>query len=223
MLIDGQDICHIVLQSRRERLARLLPVIPGELELSCRLVCDEDPDAMAIQVERAVKCAVANGCEGVMCKVLSHSMVDSRLSPDVGSSATTRREDSSKDGNTAIRLTGSKRGRTQTTPSRQTCESNLSASYNSIRSDSWLKLKKDYIEGMADSFDLVPIAAWMGNGRKAGWLSPILMATRDPDTGEFSSVCRVMSGLTDDIYKRLTAWYLEPGKGRYYGVNSAAS
>ena len=30
-------------------------------------------------------------------------------------------------------------------------------------------------------------------------------------------MCRVMSGITDDLYKRLTAWYLEPGKGRYFG------
>ena len=28
------------------------------------------------------------------------------------------------------------------------------------RADSWVKLKRDYIDGMADSLDLVPIGAW---------------------------------------------------------------
>ncbi|EFJ26982.1 hypothetical protein SELMODRAFT_96808, partial [Selaginella moellendorffii] len=37
------------------------------------------------------------------------------------------------------------------------------------RAESWLKLKRDYVEGLSDSLDLVPIGAWYGNGRKAGW------------------------------------------------------
>ena len=30
-------------------------------------------------------------------------------------------------------------------------------------------MKKDYVEGLHDTLDLVPIGAWCGNGRKAGW------------------------------------------------------
>jgi DNA ligase-1 len=37
------------------------------------------------------------------------------------------------------------------------------------RSDSWLKVKRDYVDGLGDTLDLVPIGAWYGNGRKAGW------------------------------------------------------
>lgn len=36
----------------------------------------------------------------------------------------------------------------------------------SKRSQSWIKLKRDYVEGLADSLDLVPIGAWHGQGRK---------------------------------------------------------
>ena len=37
---------------------------------------------------------------------------------------------------------------------------------SSNRSDGWLKLKKDYVEGLGDSLDLVQIGGWRGSGRK---------------------------------------------------------
>ncbi|GFH06321.1 DNA ligase [Haematococcus lacustris] len=36
----------------------------------------------------------------------------------------------------------------------------------SKRSDSWVKLKADYCEGLRDTLDLVVIGAWHGSGRK---------------------------------------------------------
>jgi len=61
------------------------------------------------------------------------------------------------------------------------------------RTSSWLKVKKDYLDGLVDSLDLVPIGAWWGNGRKAGWLSPFLMACYNPATEEWEAVCKCMS------------------------------
>jgi DNA ligase 1 len=49
---------------------------------------------------------------------------------------------------------------------------------------------KDYLEGMGDSLDLVPIGAWWGSGRKAGWWSPILLALYNPETGALEAVCK---------------------------------
>ncbi|XAR51498.1 DNA ligase (ATP) [Bertholletia excelsa] len=84
----------------------------------------------------------------------------------------------------------------------------VDATYSpSRRSDSWLKVKRDYVEGLGDSLDLVPIGAWHGNGRKAGWYSPFLMACYEPDTQEFQSVCRVMSGFSDSFYIEMKEYF----------------
>ena len=66
--------------------------------------------------------------------------------------------------------------------------------YSDKRTSAWLKLKKDYVTGLGDSLDLVPIGAWHGNGRKAQWWSPILLAVWDADAGKLVAVCKCMSG-----------------------------
>ena len=90
-----------------------------------------------------------------------------------------------------------------------------------------MKLKRDYVATKRDTLDLVPIGAWYGNGRKAGWFSPWLMACYDPETECYQSVCRVMSGLTDEFYKRKTEEYshthLLDGKPMYYETNESCS
>ncbi|XP_029127986.1 DNA ligase 6 [Cajanus cajan] len=79
--------------------------------------------------------------------------------------------------------------------------------FPSKRSDKWLKVKRDYVEGLNDTLDLVPIGAWHGNGRKAGWYSPFLMACFNPETEEYQSVCRVMSGFSDSFYIEMKEFF----------------
>lgn len=62
------------------------------------------------------------------------------------------------------------------------------------RTSAWLKLKKDYVDGLGDTLDLVPIGAWHGNGRKAGWWSPVLLAVWDSTKERLIAVCKCMSG-----------------------------
>lgn len=57
----------------------------------------------------------------------------------------------------------------------------------------------------------MPIGGWHGNGRKAGWVSPFLLASWDPDTETFGSVCRCMSGFTDAFYKEARFHRKAPG------------
>ncbi|KAH7888551.1 ATP-dependent DNA ligase [Phlebopus sp. FC_14] len=77
------------------------------------------------------------------------------------------------------------------------------------RTSAWLKLKKDYVEGIGDTLDLVPVGAWYGNGRKAGWWSPLLLAVWDPTAEKLVAVCKCMSGFSDVFYKDVTSRYVE--------------
>ncbi|TPX63558.1 hypothetical protein SpCBS45565_g06528 [Spizellomyces sp. 'palustris'] len=95
------------------------------------------------------------------------------------------------------------------------------------RTESWLKVKKDYIEGLADSLDLVPIGAWYGTGRKATWYSPFLMAAYNPETEQYETVCKCMSGFSDAFYKEMKIKYAKDSGNTvdfpksYYAVSDA--
>jgi hypothetical protein len=81
------------------------------------------------------------------------------------------------------------------TAAKEKKKKSLPATYEpDIRTSGWLKLKKDYVDGMSDSLDVIPIGGWHGNGRKARWWSPVLLALWDPEAGHPVAVCKCMSG-----------------------------
>lgn len=134
------------------------------------------------EVSGFFKQSIKDGCEGIMVKVLDHA--------------------SGYSGNQLDPIIANK------TEIKQTRANQLLASYEpDKRMESWLKVKKDYVEGVSDSLDLVPIGAWWGNGRKVGWYSPILLACYNPENETYESVCKCISGFSDKFYKDMLEFY----------------
>ena len=63
----------------------------------------------------------------------------------------------------------------------------------SKRTFKWLKMKKDYLDdGMVDTFDLVPIAACYGIGKRTGKYGSFLMACYNSEWERYETVCKVI-------------------------------
>ncbi|GKT27721.1 DNA ligase, ATP-dependent like protein [Aduncisulcus paluster] len=71
------------------------------------------------------------------------------------------------------------------------------------RSRCWTKLKKDYLNGLGDSLDLVVMGAYEGNGDRSGVYGSFLCGVVDEKTGEIQTTCCVGSGLTDKKLQEL--------------------
>lgn len=71
------------------------------------------------------------------------------------------------------------------------------------RSSAWLKLKKDYIDGLGDTLDVVPIGAWVGKGKRHGRFGTYLVAAYNVDCGRYQALAKVGSGFSDDSLNHL--------------------
>jgi DNA ligase-1 len=67
------------------------------------------------------------------------------------------------------------------------------------RGQRWLKVK------LAQTLDLVVLAAEWGHGRRRGWLSNLHLGARDPDSGDFVMLGKTFKGMTDEML----AWQTE--------------
>ncbi|KAG8886331.1 hypothetical protein FRB97_004866 [Tulasnella sp. 331] len=200
-LFDLMYLNNIILleepfRRRRELLRQSFPPLLPEDKFTASLKhvesCESEEGREA--VEEFFQSAVNSKSEGLMIKLLDSGEIIEEEDGDVHTDLLRQTEPptSPKKG----------RGKRNRKP--------LPASYEpDKRTSAWLKLKKDYVKGLGDSFDLVPVGAWHGNGRKARWWSPVLLAIWDSQKDLLVAVCKCMSGFTDAFYQSMATRYKE--------------
>ncbi|EAW21448.1 putative DNA ligase I [Aspergillus fischeri NRRL 181] len=207
MYLNGEPLLDRPFRERRELLRSLFVEIPN------RFTWVKSLDATSADSETVLeffKSALENKCEGIMVKVLDNvpkaNLEQNKEAFTSNGMDVTSGEPLEKAG---------KGGRRKAL---------LSTYEPDKRLESWLKVKKDYSTS-SETLDLIPIAGWHGQGRKAKWWSPILMAVRNPETGSLEAVTKCMSGFTDKFYQANKDKYAEgtpnvisrPAYVEYYG------
>ncbi|KAJ6783972.1 hypothetical protein PWT90_06387 [Aphanocladium album] len=205
MYLNGQSLLDRSFRERRELLRSLFTEIPS------RFTWVKSLDATSAESETVLdffKSATDSKCEGIMVKILDNL-------PDVaylGGDDAEPKEEEPKLHIPKSKPKGKAKGKTDNGESGEPVKKKprrkaLLATYEpDKRLDSWLKVKKDYSSSF-DTLDLIPIAGWHGQGRKAKWWSPILLAVRNEESGTMEAVCKCISGFTDVFYKANKAFY----------------
>lgn len=95
----------------------------------------------------------------------------------------------------------------------------------SKRSRNWLKLKKDYLEGIGDTLDLVVLGAYHGRGKRTTFYGGYLLGCYNPDSEEYETVCKLGTGFSDEnleaFYNQLSQTVISEPKGYYKYADSA--
>jgi DNA ligase-1 len=201
MYLNGEPLLDRAFRERRELLRSLFTEIPNQFTWVKNI------DATSLDSETVLeffKSATDTKCEGIMVKIL-----DNLPNPKLEEEA---EEDMPKHESPSKGSKGKKKVGKEKEPKKKPRRKALLATYEpDKRLESWLKVKKDYSTTF-DTLDLIPIAGWHGQGRKAKFWSPILLAVRNEETGSLEAVCKCISGFTDTFYKANKEFYEEGGE-----------
>ncbi|CAI7661226.1 unnamed protein product [Penicillium viridicatum] len=185
MYLNGEPLLDRPFRERRELLRSLFVEIPRHFGWV------KSMDATSADSETVLeffKSAIDVKCEGIMVKLL-----DNKPSANTQVNNNIRNEKATTITEQPNQQVKAKEKATRRKPLLSTYEPDK-------RLESWLKVKKDYSTS-SETLDLIPIAGWHGQGRKAKWWSPILLAVRNPETGVLEAVTKCMSGFTDKFYQ----------------------
>ncbi|OAA56053.1 DNA ligase, ATP-dependent [Cordyceps fumosorosea ARSEF 2679] len=203
--ITVQSLLNRSFRERRELLRSLFTEVPN------RFTWVKSLDATSTESETVLdffKSATESKCEGIMVKILDNLPDIAYLGGEEGEMKEEEPKLQMPKGRSKSK--GSKKSdeaESNEPPKKRSRRKALLATYEpDKRLDSWLKVKKDYSSSF-DTLDLIPIAGWHGQGRKAKWWSPILLAVRNEESGTLEAVCKCISGFTDAFYKANKSFY----------------
>ncbi|KAF2717659.1 ATP-dependent DNA ligase [Polychaeton citri CBS 116435] len=233
MYLNGEELLNRPFRERRNLLRSLFIEVPNRFTWVKSLdATSEDQETVSDFFKQAIDIK----CEGIMVKVLDNLPNPDLLQADELDTETAQSSMFGKP--TSAPNTPSKRKKSTSAKSKKAITIRHQSSDNPTatddpnhpqpntrrkpllstyepdkRLDSWLKVKKDYNALSAETLDLIPVGGWHGQGRKNAWWSPILLALRNPDTGQLEVVSKCMSGFTDAFYKANRAKY-DPATGK---------
>ncbi|KAG6018407.1 hypothetical protein E4U43_001779 [Claviceps pusilla] len=203
MYLNEQPLLDRSFRERRELLKSLFTEVPHHFTWVKSLDATSNDSETVLEF---FKSAIENKCEGIMVKIL-----DNLLNvPYSGNAEDQEMEDNEKLSMPKVnrdKTKGRNKGNENHNKKPASRRKPLLATYEpDKRLDCWLKVKKDYNSSF-DTLDLIPIAGWHGQGRKAKWWSPVLLAVRNEESGMLEAVCKCMSGFTDAFYKTMRQFY----------------
>lgn len=196
MYLNGEPLLDRPFRERRELLRGLFVEIPSQFTWVKSLDATSSDSEVVLEF---FKSATDSKCEGIMVKVLDNTPEAPPINPQ-------SEEIPSSDITTAepyLKPEDEEKSKPPTTPKPKEKPNRRKALLSTYEPDkrleSWLKVKEDYTTS-SETLDLIPVAAWHGQGRKAKWWSPILLAVRNPESGSLEAVTKCMSGFTDKFY-----------------------
>ncbi|PNP39082.1 hypothetical protein TGAMA5MH_08934 [Trichoderma gamsii] len=207
MYLNGQSLLDRPFRERRELLRSLFIEIPHHFTWVKSLDATSGDSETVLEFFKA---ALENKCEGIMVKILDNlpdlPYVEGEAEPEQSVEDTEKLSLPKNKTKSKGKSKKSTKGDAEE-KSINTRRKPLLATYEpDKRLDSWLKVKKDY-NSTFDTLDMIPVAGWHGQGRKAKWWSPILMAVRNEESGSLEVVCKCISGFTDTFYKANKDFY----------------